>query len=829
MAALGLTFTLLGCATTSRDLHGPLEVASIAKVQSQQPRQSRTPRSVTELLKEAQSEFEKANTAQEQGDRDAALKHYSRMLELMADADLDPGVFYNLRSEFQRILENNGKQPAQGAPSELLAAELGLEVPPPDRVLVELEEIQSVYPKNFQAGLDRSYKYVPYIQEEFSKAGLPSDLAWLAMVESLFQPKIVSRAKAAGMWQFIAATGRRHGLRIDSYVDERYNWRKATHAAVSYLTKLHDQFGSWPLAVSAYNMGEGGLDRAIASNGGETDIWRLIDSSDRMKDETKKYYPRLLASIMVAKDPERYGFKANPQPPEQTVLIPIKGSYSLAALDKACNLPQGTLRQLNPDLIRGVTPPSGEYAISVPAEAGDTLQAALQDIPQAKAQLFGSKKAYHTVKRGETLSIIAKKYDVSVEELMKANRISSATRLISGKKLAIPGLADDDEADQPETETQQEESAGSEQKTASESPRKTSGKAQNKGRVYTVRKGDTLCDIAKANNLSVKELMAINKRKTVNISVGDKLLLAPLTDLGEPDPTSREFDGEETTHTVQSGEYPGKIAKLYGVKLDDLLEWNNLSKKSTVNVGDKLVLRGIRKADEAPAVETEEKAVEAKEAVHIVAKGETAGSIAAKYNMPVSEFLAANNLTAKSIVRVGDKYKVRAAETPEETVAEPAAENKEKATAEAKHKPAEKPAEKAAKPAAGNDDVVHIVAKGETAGSIAAKYNMPVSEFLAANNLTAKSVVHVGDKYKVRVAGTPKEASAAPPAEKKDNPVAKTEEKTGEKIVHTVGKGENPTTIARRYGVKISELYEWNNWDKGTVLQVGQKVTVLKK
>jgi len=196
-----------GCATTpSKEIH-QFEPVPVAKVHSQEL--SPTTRNMTELLREAQKEFEAANTAQEKQNRDEALQHYTKMLDLLGQANLDPSVFYNLRNEFERILNNTPQQQQASLldrkklrelhPPELserVVGDLQIEFPLSERVLTEIDEIQNMYPKPFQRGLDRSYKYLPRIRSEFAKAGLPLDLAWLAMVESQFHPKVVSRAGA---------------------------------------------------------------------------------------------------------------------------------------------------------------------------------------------------------------------------------------------------------------------------------------------------------------------------------------------------------------------------------------------------------------------------------------------------------------------------------------------------------------------------------------------------------------------------------------------------------------------------------------------------------
>jgi len=281
-----------------------------------------------------------------------------------------------MRKEFGKILNSTNhhakSHPNQiefGAPDK---GDLRVPFPLPEPVLAEIDFYQHTIPGKFQTYLNRSPRYMPYLRKEFEKAGLPPDLAWLALVESGFNPKVTSPAGAGGLWQFMKATGSRYGLRQDNYVDERNNWRSATRAAIGYLKDLRDQFhGDWALALSAYNMGEGGLQRAIDSNGGDLNFWTLIKTppaSDRIRLETKRYYPLFLAAMIISSSPERYGFTVAPQPVEETAAVRVKGMYALADLDKAMGYAPGTLSQINPELIKEVTPPTGEYRVSVPVQ-----------------------------------------------------------------------------------------------------------------------------------------------------------------------------------------------------------------------------------------------------------------------------------------------------------------------------------------------------------------------------------------------------------------------------------------------------------------------------
>jgi membrane-bound lytic murein transglycosylase D len=536
------------------------------------------------------------------------------MLELLIAADLDPTVYYNLRKEFERVLlptAELAKQTQSEAyrfdPAAIeFTAKSNLEFPNPlnQYVLDEINEIQRGYPRGFQTGLDRSASYLPYIRAEMRKAGLPEDLAWLAQVESAFQPKVNSRVGAGGMWQFMKGTARRYGLRVDYYVDERYDWKKSTKAAIAYLSELHAMFdGNWPLAISAYNKGEYGLERAIVAGGNERDLWRLIEAPGAVRHlprETKKFYPKLLASVIVARDPERYGFTKPRLKPEQSEYTRVAASYALSDIEAATGLPKDSLKLLNPHLLRGITPPGGQSDILVPSHARMQIAAALNDLPTYRA-------ATHVVQRGETLSRIASRYEVSVNELMQTNSIRSAKRLQIGQRLAIP------------------------HRVAPSQPNVVTAAATS---TYTVQKGDTLTTIADEAGLEIDALLAANQLDLATpLYVGDTLNVA---NASAPD--------SEIVHVVQSGEYPARIAARYDVSVDKLLAWNGLTKKSTIHIGDTLKVYGKG---------TLQAATESQKTIHKVSGGETVSVIAAHYGVRTSDVLRWNSLRENSLIRVG--------------------------------------------------------------------------------------------------------------------------------------------------------------------------------
>ncbi len=224
--------------------------------------------------------------------------------------------------------------------------------------------------------LSRSTRYLPLIQEIFQEHGLPEDLAYLAMIESGFNPYAYSPAHAAGMWQFIAGTGRRYGLAVDNYVDERRDPVKSTHAAAKYLLDLYKQFGSWYLAAASYNCGEGRVAREI--NGSNNKNFWDLSNNQCLPTETKNYVPQMIAATIIAKNPEKFGFAKIPYlPPVQFDTVKVNEPTSLRAVSVAVNVPPEEITMLNPELRRGVTPPD-MYVLNIPKNSKELFNRNIQ-------------------------------------------------------------------------------------------------------------------------------------------------------------------------------------------------------------------------------------------------------------------------------------------------------------------------------------------------------------------------------------------------------------------------------------------------------------------
>src|SRR5215475_10137767 len=224
-----------------------------------------------------------------------------------------------------------------------------------------------------EQGLRRSGRFMEMTRKIFKEEGVPQDIAWLCQVESAWSPIARSWAAAVGLWQFIPGTGARYGLRQDSYVDERSSFEKATRASARYLKWLANRYdGNWELAMAAYNSGEGRVDSAIARSG-YADFWEIY-SRGLIPQETRNYVPNILATILIAKDPEKYGFSIKPEPPLKYDYVKVNNMIDLRLVSDATDTPYDMLVALNPELKRAVTPPGTDHLLRLPPGKGRALQ-----------------------------------------------------------------------------------------------------------------------------------------------------------------------------------------------------------------------------------------------------------------------------------------------------------------------------------------------------------------------------------------------------------------------------------------------------------------------
>jgi peptidoglycan lytic transglycosylase D len=292
--------------------------------------------------------------------------------------------------------------------------------------------------------VSRSARYLTMIREVLRARGMPEDLAYTAMIESGFKPDAVSRVGAKGMWQFMAGTARRYGLRVDHWVDERLDPEKSTAAAAAYLQDLYNLFGSWALAQAAYNAGEVAVARAIR-NTGSSDFWRLAQSR-HLRRETKDFVPQIHAATLIGRDPDRYGFEFATREADRFDTITVPPATDVRKLATTAGLSAPTVRQLNAVLVRGITPPGNTWKLRVPAGTRDAVVLALapKRAPVAVAAIRPNVSRasavhadVHVVRPRDTVSAIAKRYGVTVGDVLRWNRLDSHDAIRPGDKLRV--------------------------------------------------------------------------------------------------------------------------------------------------------------------------------------------------------------------------------------------------------------------------------------------------------------------------------------------------------------------------------------------------------
>jgi peptidoglycan lytic transglycosylase D len=308
------------------------------------------------------------------------------------------------------------------------------------RVLEYLEFFQVDARDRMAIWLSRLSRYEGMIRDRLRAKGLPEDLVYLTLIESGLSNSAVSRARAVGMWQFVSGTGRLYGLTVDPWVDERRDPYKATDAAVNYLSDLVQKLGSVYLAAAAYNAGEGRIQRGVRRLPGEADsltdeTFFQLASTRILRRETRDYVPKLIAAALVAKQPARYGFTdIQPLPPLTFDEIRVSDATGLDVLARLADTTTAALLELNPQFVRGVTPPGRDVTVRVPRGSGTLVAERYDTLPVTDRITFVD----HYVTRGQTLSDIAKQYRVSVTMIQGANPWLKPRALRVGQRLIIP-------------------------------------------------------------------------------------------------------------------------------------------------------------------------------------------------------------------------------------------------------------------------------------------------------------------------------------------------------------------------------------------------------
>jgi membrane-bound lytic murein transglycosylase D len=316
-----------------------------------------------------------------------------------------------------------------------------------DRVVFFVGRFTGPSSDRFVQELARGGRYEPIIRRKLHAAGMPEDMTYLALIESGYNPHAYSSAAAVGLWQFMASTARSTGMRVDWWIDERRDPVRSTDGAIKFLGWLRDQFGSYYLAAAAYDGGAGRVSRGlkkyaheVEGESGDSAFFSMAAAGNYLRAETRDYVPKLIAAALVAKEPGKYGLKVDYLPEFSYDTVQVGAATPLAAVAKASNASLADIQDLNPEILRGITPPDQHFVIRVPKGHADGFDSAYAQLASSDRSAF----THSSVKKGETMTSLADRAGVSVRSLTWYNRSLKPTkrgRLTQGTPVLLPSSA----------------------------------------------------------------------------------------------------------------------------------------------------------------------------------------------------------------------------------------------------------------------------------------------------------------------------------------------------------------------------------------------------
>jgi membrane-bound lytic murein transglycosylase D len=426
------------------------------------------------------------------------------------------------------------------------------------KVIDYVEIFQTTRRRSFEAGLIRSRKYEALMKPVFRELGIPTDLYYLALIESGYNPKAYSYAKAMGIWQFISSTGKMYGLRRTDWLDERRDPEKSTRAAARHLKDLHDELGSWPLALAAYNAGKGRVQRSIAK-AGTSDFWALD-----LPGQTRNYVPAFFAAVIIAKDPERYGFQPEYELLEPTEVVEVGAGTRLSLVAALCSTSVDTIQDLNPELRKTTVPPGGKYALKIPAGRSEELALGLAKVPAGRAT---AGLTSYRVAPGDTLFSISQRFGTTPAAIREASRLRE-NDIRTGQLLVIPG-----------------------QRTADAAIPRAPGRVVVSSAVpstYRVRPGDNPWSIARRFNVGLEDLLAWNGLGSdAVLDVGQAIVLRePATGDVATARTARSGKSYE----VRKGDNLWQISRRFDASVEAIRELNGFGADHELKPGERVLL-----------------------------------------------------------------------------------------------------------------------------------------------------------------------------------------------------------------------------------------------
>ena len=571
-----------------------------------------------------------------------------------------------------------------------------------------LENIIKSFLKNRKKSFERlmaiSEYYFPMFEEAFAKQNVPLEIKYLAIVESALNPKAVSRMGATGLWQFMYQTGKQYNLKIDSYVDERSDPLKASEAAAQYMANMYTIFGDWDLVLASYNSGPGNVSKAIRRSGGQQNYWNIRKN---LPQETQGYVPAFLATMYIYEYHKEHGIRPDRATIKHfaTDTIMIKKQMSFAQISDLLDVPVTQLQVLNPSYKLNVVPFYGDKnhflrlpkdKIAVFASNEDKIYAYVQREVDRRERPFQVTKAivatdtlnytqqritlpktkYYIVRRGDNLSEIASKYDVTIADIKKWNRLKGNT-VARGKSLKIFTSESvvrtvkkepiNDKAPL-EIKTDEHQIAVSDVKINKEEKAKKSLKidtlSSGVATHYVVQKGDNLSSIAKKNNVSVAEIKEWNHLVDNSIQLGASLQVAKNDAIANKEESTQTPKLRNLEYIVKKGDNLSTIAKKFGASIENLKLWNNLPDlnvalgsslivaKNEIAIVDKTIANSFSKKENLASVSKKN------EINYYVKKGDSLYSISKKYpGVTISDIKKWNNINAEDL-KPGMKLKI---------------------------------------------------------------------------------------------------------------------------------------------------------------------------